>query len=209
MKLVALAILTISAAASLGLGACSINHRSGDFACTAQADCATGKVCSDGFCVAVDSGGVPDARVSDGGQCPAQCTSCDTGSKTCVVDCAVNPATCNQQINCPAGWSCKVACSTASSCRSGVSCAAGKACDVTCSGSQSCRNVTCGTGACTVDCSGPGSCRNVSCGLACACDVTCAPGSTCQGLACKSLQCTVQLQPFECTSKTAGCNSCM
>ena len=33
------------------LGACSIQHRSDEYACTKQADCNNGRICTDGLCV--------------------------------------------------------------------------------------------------------------------------------------------------------------
>lgn len=199
------------AALALVLAACSINHRSGDFACTTQADCKAGLVCLDSVCVAPDSGGTVDASPNDGGGnvCPAQCTSCELGGKTCVIDCAVNPERCRTQITCPVGLSCNVKCSGQNDCRSGISCTGAKACTITCSGSGSCRDIACGSGACTVDCSGVSSCRNVSCGGSCACDVSCGGPVSCSGgLSCRSAACTQQASPFGCTSKPIGCNTC-
>lgn len=200
MKLLALVVVVAATA-------CSINHRTGEFACTTTADCAAGRVCSDGLCVISDSGTTtPDARTPDGGVCPSICTSCDLGTKTCTIDCSLNAATCNAAIACPIGYTCNIACRNANNCRSGISCVGSKGCNITCSGSQSCRDITCGTGFCNIDCAGVGSCRNLSCGLACACDVTCAAGSSCTTVLCKP---GCDGQPLGCTSKGTGCNTCI
>ena len=217
MKHVVFAWITLAAALAVS---CSVNHRSGDFACITSAECGGGRVCSDGFCVSGDR--PPDAR---GDACPATCTSCDLATRQCTIDCAVNPGTCNQQVVCPVGWSCNILCSTQGSCRSGINCASAKDCTIKCSGQQACRNVTCGagacnlecsgrqscsallcgTGACSVDCSGRESCVGVSCGLACACDVQCVAGLSCSQVTCKA---GCASQPLGCSSKPLGCNTC-
>ena len=225
MKLVALWLVVVGFAA-VTAGGCSVTHRSGDFACTTPADCADGRTCSEGFCVApqLDSGVRTDAPSSG---CPAQCTSCNTATKSCTIDCAVNPAACKQQVTCPAGWNCNIACSGISACTSGINCANSKSCTITCSGAQSCRNLNCGAAACNVDCAGSGSCRdftcgtgacnvscnntdscrNVSCGLSCACDIACR-NPFCVGVTCKASQCQLQTPFGGCTSTPPGCNTC-
>jgi hypothetical protein len=183
---------------------CSISHRSDDFACTTQSECSTGRTCTDGFCVAPQL----DSGVTDGaGNCPAQCTSCNSATKSCTIDCALNGG-CKQQVTCPTGWNCNVSCSPAGSCSNGVTCANSQACTITCSGAQSCRNLICGTGRCNINCADNSLCRNVSCGLACACDITCQSTSLCSNLTCKTPSCTSQVPLRGCTSLTAGCNTC-
>jgi len=193
--------------AVLVLAGCSINHRSGDFACEKQADCSSGRTCVEGFCVAPDI----DAGVKlDAGQsvCPLGCTSCSVDAKTCTIDCALNGGACNLPVTCPAGYSCNIACSTANSCRSGINCSGAKSCTITCAGRQSCENFSCGPGACNIDCGGRDSCRNISCGASCACDLTCHLGtSLCTGITCKSATCTLSNR-LGCTSQGVGCNSC-
>ena len=209
MKLVAL-WLAIVGFAVITAGSCSISHRSDDFACTKQSDCSSGRTCTDGFCVAsqIDSGVKVDAQpTGDAASCPAQCTSCNSTTKTCTIDCALNGG-CNQQVTCPAGWNCNVLCSPGNSCRNGVNCANSQSCTITCSGTQSCRNLTCGAGPCKIDCSGTLSCRTVNCGPSCACDVACRT-SPCTGFTCKltSALCTLPASSG-CTSLAAGCNTC-
>jgi hypothetical protein len=64
---------------------CSINHRSENFVCQNQGDCAPGQNCSDGFCIGTgnpneDAGPDPDGAKPDTFQCPIQCTSCQLQS---------------------------------------------------------------------------------------------------------------------------------
>jgi hypothetical protein len=208
MMLVLRWLAVLGVAVILG-GSCSINHRSGDFTCETQADCISGRVCSDGLCVAtkLDSGVKTDAPSAG---CPAQCTSCNTTTKSCTIDCALNNGACNQAITCPTGWDCNIACSTGSSCRNGINCLTSKSCTIACSGALSCKAISCGTGRCNVDCTGNSSCRDVSCGLSCACDVTCHANSLCTNLTCRvSPDCISTMQFGGCTSLTPGCNTCM
>jgi hypothetical protein len=235
VKLVALwvAVVLIAVAAA---GSCSINHRSADFACENTNDCASGRICSDGFCVStrpIDAG--VDARIDasidaappiDASEaCPEQCTSCDIDARSCRVDCGVDAELCNRPINCPAGWSCDIECSRRGSCGTinctdstacTISCDAGQTCtDVTCGdasceidclGADSCFDVDCGTGKCDVRCAGLASCDLVDCGRACACDVTCGLSANCFGVTCPTDDCT---DPFgDCSSLGQGCNIC-
>jgi hypothetical protein len=200
---------SLAALAVVVVASCSIDHRSGDFACTAQSECKQSRVCVDGLCIVPDSGSRIDASPDPGSAvCPSQCTSCDLAAKTCIVDCSVSPDLCRSPITCPAGMTCDIRCTATEGCRSDINCTNAKACQITCAGSQSCRNVVCGPGPCTLECSGLGSCRNFSCGLSCACDVSCAGFGSCGGLACKSAVCSLQTNPRGCTSKPDGCNRC-
>ncbi len=191
------------------LAACSISHRTGDYACTKQSDCGNGRVCTDGFCVlpgSVDapngSGNQHDAPQSG---CPTACSSCNTGQKTCTIDCRTKD--CTQQVSCPAGYRCDIECNTDNACRNGVNCQLGISCMVNCSGKASCENVQCGLGPCDVACSGTGACKNVSCGNSCACDITCTGSQSCSsGIQCTSLACRSGLG---CTSTPSLCHSCM
>lgn len=209
MKLAAYGLLALALVAG-----CSVNHRSGDFACEKQADCASGRNCIDGFCVATQAdASVQDSMPIDAGPaidanlCPMQCTSCALDSKTCNIDCARNGGACNGPVRCPDGWACNVLCSTNSSCRNGVTCPEGRSCNITCSGRASCNKFTCGSGPCNVDCTGLNSCTDLSCGSACACDITCAISAACTGLTCKlDKEC---MQDRGCTSASLPiCNSC-
>lgn len=214
MKLV-VAWLSVLVLASISAGSCSINHRSGEFECSKQSDCPDGRVCTGGYCVV--PGGTVDAPKSDGpaidgtpgdgpmNNCPPQCTSCDQGSHTCKIDCAVT--SCNSQVVCPTGWNCDVACTVSNSCRSGVKCPAGaNSCNITCSGTGSCRSLECGTGKCDVACTGSMSCRGVDCGNSCGCDVKCGPGATCEAVQCTAFQCDTGLG---CSSMVVpSCRTC-
>lgn len=204
MKLVILALV---------LTACSVNHRSDQYACTKNTDCESGRECSiDGFCIVAGTATVDapktmgDAPKGDGGQnnCPPGCTSCNTTQKTCTINC--QQTNCSGQITCPAGYKCDIMCNADNSCRGGINCALGASCAISCDSRQSCENVTCGTGPCSVTCSGVQSCRNVSCGQSCACDVICTGTGSCQqGISCSSFACRSGLG---CTSAPALCHSC-
>ena len=164
MKLV-VAWLAVVALAVITAGSCSVNHRSGDYACTAPGDCRDGRVCVDNFCVAPGTTPIDASRADaptpqpDANLCPAQCSSCNVAAKECKIDCAVKSCV-GTQIVCPQGWNCDVLCSTPNSCRSttqgspAVICTGTLSCNVTCTGNSSCRNVACGLGPCNVDCSG-------------------------------------------------------
>lgn len=219
MKLV-LAWIILLAVAAITAGSCSINHASDQFECTKPADCAgfAGRTCTGGYCVlpggVVDApkgadGRVADGRVTDaaidaGNVCPAQCTSCDIGSDTCKIDCAVT--NCNAAVVCPPGWNCDVECTTTNSCRQGVTCTGDKACKINCSGAGSCRMLQCGSGKCDVACSGIQSCRGVACGQSCGCDVTCGLNAYCDTVTCTSFQCDTGRG---CSSQISpSCDSC-
>lgn len=218
MKLVIawLAALTI---AGVTWVACAIPHKSTDYECTTQDDCAAlpGRVCSGGFCV-VTNGPVIDAGRPDAPRpptdapmavCPAQCTSCDVSGKVCEIDCAVTSCTANAPIVCPTGWNCDIACSTPNSCRGGINCTTAASCTIGCTGVGSCRSIGCGAGACAISCEGDNSCRGINCAQACACDVKCGDGADCEAITCKQVQ-AFQCGVFGggCTSERIGCDTC-
>jgi hypothetical protein len=193
------------------LGACSIQHRSDAYACTKQADCNSGRTCTDGLCV-VPGSGTPDAPKSidapgthvDASSCPAGCSTCNVAQKTCTIDC--QSSNCNGQVACPAGYKCDIKCDTDNSCRTGVDCTAALSCNLTCSGTSSCRNVQCGLGPCDINCSGASSCRTIACNSSCACDVACTGNSSCgDTIQCTSFACKAGLG---CTSVPTVCHSC-
>ncbi|MDQ3370240.1 MAG: hypothetical protein M3680_32890 [Myxococcota bacterium] len=218
MKLV-ISWLGMLVLAGIVAASCSIKHPSDELACESQARCdeiGEGRECLGGYCVVpggggkVDAGPGPDARrdaaAPDATVCPAQCTSCNTSTKECIVDCAMSPSLCSAQIVCPAGWDCNLKCTTQNSCRNGVNCLDAKSCVVDCAGNSSCRNVACGPGECEVTCSGVNSCRGVACGQSCACDVRCAAPALCENVICTALQCNTL--DGGCTSLRAGCETC-
>lgn len=198
----------------VALVGCSVSHRSQEFVCTTQNDCAghPNTVCMQGFCIVPGSIDAPmpnkDAPRNDAppNQCPTGCTSCNTTQKTCTIDCSQEGG-CQNAVACPTGYHCDIQCNTDNACRNGVSCVGGASCTVTCSGTSSCRGIACGAGPCDVTCSGSSSCRNVSCNNSCACDVLCTGSQSCtQGITCTSLLCT---SGPGCSSVAAGCHSCM
>jgi len=198
---VAVAVAVALAAGALSLAAgCSVSHRTGDFVCDSQSDCAAGRSCTDGFCVLPSDSGVPDGPTV----CPSVCTSCRLDQKSCTIDCALNGG-CKQQVTCPTGFSCQVLCSGDSACSSGVSCLGATSCKITCSGSQSCRGIACGLGPCDVACTGNVSCGEINCGTSCACDVSCSGIALCRNLTCKP---TCNLGVRGCTSLAGNCNTC-
>lgn len=202
MKLALLGLMVL-------ITACSINHRSGEYACTKQSDCNNGRTCVGGFCV-LD--GTVDAAKNDGPNpggdanngCPPGCSSCNPQQHMCTIDCRTS--NCNGQVTCPSGYACDIQCDTDNSCRNGVDCQGALSCNITCSGVSSCRNVQCGLGPCDVNCSGGSSCRGVACNSSCACDVTCTGSQSCgDTIQCTSLACKIGLG---CTSVPTTCHSC-
>lgn len=228
MKIVALWLAAVTVAV-VTFGSCSVNHRSGEFACRTDLDCASDRFCANNLCVLnnpVDAGGI------DNGGCPANCTSCDGPTHTCVIEC-LNNDVCRRPIVCAPGWNCAIHCDDDSSCRAGIDCRDAASCDVMCNGDMSCRNATCGdgtctfacngmdsctgiacgTGACKVDCNGTDSCEannggagfGVNCSNACACDVTCGFDSACAPVVCPA-GCDDIIDG--CTSTRTACNTC-
>lgn len=211
-----IAVLVVSV-----VGSCSVNHRSGDYACVKPTDCTAPRTCDNGFCVVPEgtpvdaphgtTDGTPqhDAKVNPDAPanvCPSQCTSCDLQTHACKIECN-STGNCAGPVQCPSGFDCTVVCGASNSCRNGVTCADTNSCTVICSGQSTCRNVTCGTGRCDVQCSGPGSCRGISCGNSCACDVTCGSNSFCDTVTCSGLACN-DVGTNGCTSQNPGCNTC-
>lgn len=209
------ALITTVLAAGIALAvstpACSVNHKSEQYACTKNIDCDPGRVCSDGFCVQsgtqVDASGPTDGPRPDGtvNNCPPGCTTCNTTQKTCTINCMAG-ANCTNTVSCPAGYRCDILCNTDNSCRNGINCQLGKGCNIECTGKQSCQAVTCGPGPCDVNCMGISSCKGVSCSNSCACDVTCTGNQSCgDAVLCTSAACDTG---SGCTSMPLLCHSC-
>lgn len=199
-----LGALAALALALLGLGACSVDRRSGEYRCTDPAQCPSG-MCDQGWCVpaAGQSDAAPagiDAAPQPG--CPAVCSRC--GLNTCVIECD-GAGACPDLVTCPPGWDCEVECLGDQSCGEGVSCGQATSCEVTCEGTGACAaGVTCGAGPCEVDCRGLGSCLSIDCEQSCACDTACEDGAPC-ALSCPDRGGTCQ-RNGACSS--AGCNNC-
>jgi hypothetical protein len=235
VKIVALWLAAVTLAV-VTAGSCSVNHRSGDFACTRTSECADGRVCSDGLCVLTNppppdaggDGGIP------GGACPATCSSCDGASRTCNIDCLLDSDVCARPITCPQGWNCMINCAADNSCRAGIDCRQAASCQVNCFADGSCRNATCGAGDCSFECDGTDSCSGIACGTgasqvacngenschdnnggaglgvdcsnACSCNVQCNLDSACLPVTCPA-GCDGNTGEG-CTARRPGCNTC-
>ncbi|HUH01643.1 MAG TPA: hypothetical protein VML75_06585 [Kofleriaceae bacterium] len=178
--------LSLAALASaVLLGGCSIEHKSGQFACTTEADCSAGRTCTGGFCVAVesdiDANNPADADPADpdgsmnadaSTDCPPTCTSCVT--TTCVINCGTANA-CPDAVVCPAGWSCKVECEGLGACAMAVDCSQATNCLIECTNTDTCQGpISCGPGRCRVECGGDNSCAaGIACQDSCQCDTFC------------------------------------
>jgi len=197
--------------------ACSINHRSDQFACTNVNQCDPGQRCEDGFCVGGTTPGDgpdvdPDGPKPDTFSCPPQCTSCNIQTNTCNVDCGVSPGTCANAINCPAGFNCNIICTRNDLCQN-INCSQGESCKIDCKGNATCKNVVCGPGRCDVTCSGGMSCPKINCESSCACDISCGNNASCIDTSCPQVegdpfQCE-GFRPNVCNSEPDGCNTCM
>ena len=210
MKTLALALVLSLAAA------CSVSHRSGEFACTQTSQCDTGRICEGGFCVAATSG--PDGSIAtDGGgsgsgsgmhpdagsTCPSICNTCDLTAKTCDITCAGGE--CNGKVTCPTGYSCTIACNALGSCEEGIDCTESTGCTIMCGARKSCAMVECGQGPCEVTCQGMNSCEQVDCSNSCKCDVNCTGQDVCQGMtAGGGIMCP---KDGLCTGANGGCSS--
>jgi len=218
MKLATCAPIGLALALVVAIGGCSVNHRSGDFACEKQADCSTGRTCIDGYCVAMqadaavpgDGNKVDAAPVIDASLCPSPCTSCSNDSKTCNIDCMALGGACNAPVRCPEGWNCNLQCSTPGSCSNGVTCpGGGMSCNVTCSGRGSCNQFMCNSGPCDIQCTGTNTCTAISCGNACACDIDCVSGTSCASkITCRSDLCRAGRGCTAISTPSTLCNAC-
>jgi hypothetical protein len=213
MRIVCLFVLLVVS------GACSINHRSDQFACENSRQCDSNQTCQDGFCV---TGGQPpgDGPITDPDGplppdafvCPPQCTSCNSQTNTCTIDCNISATACTTAINCPAGFNCNVLCTRNNLCQN-VNCSQAASCNVQCKGNSTCKNVTCGENKCDIECVGNLACQNVDCVNSCACDVTCGQGTSCVNVDCpvvgqnEPFGCS-DFRPNVCTSEPDGCDTC-
>jgi hypothetical protein len=178
---------TLAIAMIVAACACRFDKLSTELACTSQADCGLGTICTDGFCVGGGPG--PD-------ECPASCASCDLAAGTC------DPVMSGERIVCPTGFSCAITCNGASQC-SEIECETGAICQISCDGPSACGEVEC-SGACQISCDGPGSCARVECRDACACDTTCSGVGSCEDVECRpSCQ-----DASGCSSQAQGCSTC-
>ena len=224
-----LAVLTLAWSCALSFVVlvsvnCSIDHRSGEFACTKSADCDPSRSCVAGLCIVtgggsgsdkIDAGVVQDgARIDapglpiDAAVCPAICTSCDPSTHSCTIDCSVDGRCVNNgPVNCPAGYFCNIDCSPAGSCRN-VGCVGALGCTIACTGQGACRTTTCGAGSCDVSCSGEFSCRTVACGESCQCDVSCPVANDCQTVVCSMVVCNNQVDGGCDSNNADACHTC-
>jgi hypothetical protein len=166
IRLALLAVLVVTA--------CFIDRPSQSFECATSTDCSDGRVCRSGYCV------VP--------MCPSDCTSCDEGQRTCLVECTSGD-NCGS-VSCPTGWDCTISCI----------------------GDGACNDIDCDNGAkCNITCTGDNACDDIDCRDACSCDLQCI------GTACNSWSCPIQGQTrctsdgtvdSPCDSAPAGCAKC-
>ncbi len=212
-----LAWLASAALAALTLAACGIDARSPLYRCEGPSDCASGRVCRDGWCVVagdenpIDAGITPpppDAAVvgePDAASCPAPCTSCD--QDTCTVDCSVG-GSCPDLVVCPPDLACIVVCAGTDSCGAGVDCSAASSCDIGCTARDACSGaVVCGAGPCEVDCSQRQACTGgVDCSDSCSCETRCSGFMSCHVQPqCPFFFCS---DGFDCSAVGPGCDQC-
>lgn len=200
MKATILAVLAAAGLAALSVASCSVHRLSDAFTCDPDGDgheCGSGRFCSEGFCVQTE--------------CPAQCASCDTGDRTCRIQCTAGKPCGNVQ--CPPGYDCTIRCMNNGACGA-VDCAQARSCDVACSGPGSCGNLSCGMKPCTIDCSGALACPVIDCADSCSCDVTCSnPATSCPSRSCPMSTggpCTDDgTAGGLCSSDPPGCGLCL
>jgi len=137
----------LAGGALLAVMSCFVDRKSDSLACKTTADCASGRTCSDGYCIEQSSSG-----------CPAHCATCDTTTtpKTCIVS-----DTGGDDFTCPSGYKCLVNC-TANGCGD-ITCASDSQCNILCNGDSACGSIQCSNAcACDVTCNG-GSCGTIHC----------------------------------------------
>lgn len=182
------------ALAVLALAGCLVSRASESFTCTDTAQCETGRVCSQGYCV-----------VDEGSSCPDVCNAgCIPGQRECSVVC--NAVTDCGAIECPEGWECDIVCDGPGACGD-IHCANNADCYLTCITSSSCGAIVCGNGVCDVSCNDTNACGPIDCANACACDVDCDLGD-CGPQICPSSQGDACTFGDACSSNGAGCDRC-
>jgi len=188
MRIVAVA-MTLAASAS-----CGFETRSQDFDCQNNGQCEDWQRCVDGSCIVA------------GTSCHPDCDECDQG--ICVMNCTGTDA-CQAQVICPPSARCRVNCTGSGSCRGGMDCSNANDCLLICQGADSCEGlVDCAQSDCDVRCTGERSCGGgVDCSEACACTTICSSssGRTCVPECPDGNRCA---SGPNCTSETAGCNTC-
>lgn len=205
------------------LAACSIEGRSGEFACAVPEDCTGGRTCEAGWCVLPggdgDGGGGPVIDAAPGRDAPAPldgaaavcseaiCDQCD-GDGTCVFLCA-SAGSCPAAVQCPAGIPCRVVCNAIDSCAGGVDCTLATSCEVDCRKNGACAGpIACGAGRCDVECSARDTClTGVDCGDSCACATRCSGAGACPlAPECPFASCVEG--DGDCTADGADCDAC-
>ena len=135
----------LAGTALLAAMSCFVDRRSDTLTCTTTADCASGRTCTNGYCLE-QSG------------CPDHCASCDTTTtpKTCIV-----AGTSGDDFTCPSGFHCLVNCG-ANGCGD-ITCSSGSQCTIVCTGNSACGTIACSNAcACDVTCTS-GACDTIHC----------------------------------------------
>lgn len=139
--------MKIIIAACLLAAACFVDRKSESLVCSTQADCASDRVCVDGYCVK-----------STDSSCPDHCATCNTQTSphTCIVT-----DTNGDDFTCPSGYQCLIHC-VSGSCGD-ITCQGGSECMISCTGGNACGDISCQNAcACDVTCIG-GGCGAMAC----------------------------------------------
>jgi hypothetical protein len=139
--------LVLAGACALVAVACLVDRKSDELVCSSQADCASDRVCQDGYCVK-----------SGQSDCPDHCATCNTQTSphTCVV-----VDTDGDDFRCPSGYQCLLQCTTGSC--GDITCEDDSQCVISCTGANACGDISCQNAcACDVTCTG-GGCMTLQC----------------------------------------------
>jgi hypothetical protein len=190
------ALHALAALAALAILSCSVRRLSESYRCDNNGDCSDGRTCERGFCVERD--------------CPSECSSCNNGGGTCVINCNANRP-CGD-IQCPPGIECIIRCNNAGACGD-VDCTLAEGCEIDCSGPAACGPIHCGKQDCDIECSGIAACPAIDCVDACACDVDCNNPAACPVVSCPEAGgtlCTDQQEPGAAcdSSVSVVCDTC-